>query len=117
MYTYLAASCWPSCSALEAALRTVNVPTTLAACPAPAIIKRTSLPPIASWCLPWPTAHPSGPPLQGAHVHLDRVERFITEVGKAEEQIFARRMRMLQRQKVSGGARTGGAGGGERVGV
>ncbi|KAL4452283.1 hypothetical protein ABPG75_007945 [Micractinium tetrahymenae] len=37
--------------------------------------------------------------VEGATVHLDRVERFITEVGKAEDAIFARRMRMLQRQK------------------
>ncbi|KAL4441265.1 hypothetical protein ABPG77_011502 [Micractinium sp. CCAP 211/92] len=37
--------------------------------------------------------------VEGAIVHLDRVECFITEVGKAEDAIFARRMRMLQRQK------------------
>lgn len=47
-------------------------------------------------------------------MHLDRVERFITEVGKAEDAIFARRMRMLQRQKVSGAALAVGRGGGAR---
>ncbi|KAK2079216.1 hypothetical protein QBZ16_002907 [Prototheca wickerhamii] len=37
--------------------------------------------------------------VEGAEVRLDRVERFIQQVGKAEEAIFQRRMRMLQRQK------------------
>ncbi len=62
------------------------------------------------------THHPIDPcpGPQGATVHLDRVERFITEVGKAEDAIFARRMRMLQRQKVSGAALAVGRGGGAR---
>ena len=38
--------------------------------------------------------------VDGATVHLDRAERFILEVGRAEDAIFSRRMRMLQRQKV-----------------
>ncbi|PSC72218.1 5 -3 exoribonuclease 2 [Micractinium conductrix] len=37
--------------------------------------------------------------VEGPKVHLDRVEQFIQEAGKAEEAIFARRARMLQRQK------------------
>ena len=41
--------------------------------------------------------------VDGAQVHLDRAERFIVEVGQNEEAIFARRMRMLQRQKVGAG--------------
>jgi 5'-3' exoribonuclease 2 len=36
----------------------------------------------------------------GAALHLDRVERFIMDVGQHEDAIFSRRMRMLQRQKV-----------------
>ncbi|KAI3438142.1 hypothetical protein D9Q98_000583 [Chlorella vulgaris] len=35
----------------------------------------------------------------GAALHLDRVERFIMDVGQHEDAIFSRRMRMLQRQK------------------
>ncbi|RMZ55310.1 hypothetical protein APUTEX25_003448, partial [Auxenochlorella protothecoides] len=37
--------------------------------------------------------------VDGAHVFLDRVEAFIQEVGKAEDAIFQRRARMLNRQK------------------
>ncbi|GAB4819079.1 hypothetical protein N2152v2_006125 [Parachlorella kessleri] len=36
---------------------------------------------------------------EGPKVHLDRVERFILQVGQCEDAIFQRRMRMLQRQK------------------
>ena len=45
-------------------------------------------------------------------VHLDRVERFIVEVGQHEDAIFQRRMRMLQRQKVGAPACSGGGGSG-----
>jgi 5'-3' exoribonuclease 2 len=37
--------------------------------------------------------------VEGAHVHLDRVEAFILDVASHEEAIFQKRMRMLRRQK------------------
>jgi 5'-3' exoribonuclease 2 len=37
--------------------------------------------------------------VEGAHVHLDRVEAFILDVSTHEEAIFQKRMRMLRRQK------------------
>ena len=37
--------------------------------------------------------------VEGAHVHLDRVEKFIAEVGMYEDAIFQKRMRLLRRQK------------------
>ena len=45
-----------------------------------------------------------GRPATLLQVHLDRVERFILQVGQCEDAIFQRRMRMLQRQKVGDGA-------------
>ena len=56
--------------------------------------------------------------VEGAHVHLDRVEKFIVEVSQHEEAIFSKRMRMLRRQKdrrkqqQQQGGRGGGRGGG-----
>lgn len=37
--------------------------------------------------------------VEGPHVYLDRVERFISEIGSFEDSIFQKRMKMLQRQK------------------
>lgn len=37
--------------------------------------------------------------VSGSSVHLGRVEKFIKEVGKFEDAIFGKRMRMLQRQR------------------
>ncbi|KAG7673428.1 hypothetical protein Ndes2526B_g03127 [Nannochloris sp. 'desiccata'] len=57
--------------------------------------------------------------VEGAHVHLDRVEAFILDVASHEEAIFQKRMRMLRRQKErrkyqqngGRGGRDGGRGG------
>jgi 5'-3' exoribonuclease 2 len=59
--------------------------------------------------------------VEGAHVHLDRVEAFILDVARHEEAIFQKRMRMLRRQKdrrkhQQNGGRGGGGGRGARGG-
>lgn len=37
--------------------------------------------------------------VDGQHVHLERVEKFILDIGQNEDAIFQKRMRLLQRQK------------------
>jgi 5'-3' exoribonuclease 2 len=59
--------------------------------------------------------------VDGPVVHLDRVERFVADVGRNEEAIFRKRMRLLQRQKDRRRAdlereRRGGGGRGQEVG-
>lgn len=49
--------------------------------------------------------------VEGPNVHLDRVEKFIGEVGKHEDAIFQRRARMLHRQKVRWEGQAGPGGG------